>query len=297
MNEMENKKNLTNNCKHQKQMIMRIISLAFILIAFVVGIANGQVNSGYAQINGIRMYYEIHGKGQTPLVLLHGGGSTIETSFHYLLPILASHRQVVAVDLQAHGRTSDRDSPVSFQQDADDVAALVRYLQIGKADFLGFSNGASTVLQIAIRHPDLVNKIVPISGVYRRDGLLPGFFEGMSKATLDAMPATLRDAFLKETPDSAKLLVMFQKDKQRMIDFKDWSDEDLRSIKAPAMIISSDRDVITPEHSVRMARMIPGARLVILPGVHGSAIGAIDAGIGKGYADVTAKLVEEFLGE
>jgi pimeloyl-ACP methyl ester carboxylesterase len=278
-------------------MIMRILSVAFMLFALVGSTANAQVNSGYAPVNGIRMYYEIHGEGQTPVVLIHGGGSTIESSFHYLLPLLAAHRRVVAVELQAHGRTNDRNSPESFQQDADDVAALLGYLKIGKADFLGFSNGGSTVLQIAIRHPDLVYKIVPISAVYRRDGLVPGFFESMPKATLDVMPVVLREAFLKETPDTAKLLVMFQKDKQRMIDFKDWSDDDLRSIKAPTMIISSDRDVIVPEHSLRMARMIPGARLLILPGLHGSSIGAVEAGVGKGYAEVTARLVEEFLGE
>ena len=284
---MENKKNDTS---------MRVLSLTFIFIA-LVATANAQVSSGYGAVNGIRMYYEIHGKGQTPVVLIHGGGSTIESSFHYLLPLLAAHRRVIAVELQAHGRTSDRDSPESFQQDADDVAALLAYLQIGKADFLGFSNGGSTVLQIAIRHPDLVDKIVPISGVYRRDGLVPGFFESMPKATLDVMPAILREDFLKETPDTAKLLVMFQKDKQRMMDFKDWSDDDLRSIKAPAMIISSDRDVIMPEHTLRMARVIAGARLVILPGVHGSSIGAAEAGVGKGYAEITARLVEDFLGK
>ena len=198
--------------------------------------------------------------------------------------------------MQAHGRTSDRDSAKSFQQDADDVAALMRYLKIGKADFLGFSNGGSTVLQIAIRHAEVVDKIVPISAVYRRDReLVPRFFESMPKATLDVMPAVLRDAFLKVTPDSAKLMTMFRKDKQRMIDFKDWSDDDLRSIKAPALIISSDRDVILPEHSVRMMRTIPGAQLVILPGGHGSTIGAAEAGVGKGYVDVVAMLVEEFL--
>jgi pimeloyl-ACP methyl ester carboxylesterase len=109
------------------------------------------------------------------------------------------------------------------------------------------------------------------------------------------MPAILRDEFLKLTPDSAKLMTMFRKDKQRMIEFKDFSDDDLRSIKAPAMIISSDQDVILPEHSVRMMRSIPGARLVILPGVHGSIIGAAEAGVGKGYAEVVAGMVEEFL--
>jgi len=265
-------------------------------MAIISGSANAQDRSGYVPVNGIRMYYEIHGsKDGMPVVLIHGGGSTIETSFNYLLPLLTPHRRVIALELQGHGRTSDREGPETFQQDADDVAALLGYLRNGKADFLGFSNGGSTVLQIAIRHPDLVDKIVPISGVYRRDGLVPGFFEHMPSATLDVMPAVLRDAFLKLTPDSAKLLTMFEKDKQRMIDFSDWSDDDLRSIKAPAMIISSDRDVITPEHSARMARMIPGARLVILPGVHGSAIGALEAGVGKGYVDVVAMMVEEFL--
>jgi pimeloyl-ACP methyl ester carboxylesterase len=265
-------------------------------MTLISGSANAQDIFGYAPVNGIKMYYEIYGKGEMPIVLIHGGGSTIETSFHYLLPLLAAHRRVIALETQGHGRTNGRNGPETFEQDADDVAALLRYLQIGKADFLGFSNGGSTVLQIAIRHPDLVDKIIPISGAYRRDGLVPGFFENMPKATLDVMPAVLRDAFLKLVPDSAKLLTMFQKDKQRMIDFPDWSDDDLRSIKAPAMIISSDRDVITPEHSVRMARMIPGARLVILPGVHGAVIGTLDAGVGKGYADVVAMLVEEFLG-
>jgi len=264
-------------------------------MAVISGSANAQDRSGYAPVNGIRMYYEIHGKGGMPVVLIHGGGSTIETSFHYLLPLLAAHRRVIALETQGHGRTSGREGPETFQQDADDVAALMGYLQIAKADFLGFSNGGSTVLQIAIRHPDLVDKIVPISGAYQRDGLVAGFFENMPKATLDVMPAVLREAFLKLTPDSAKLVAMFEKDKQRMIDFPDWSDGDLRSIKAPAMIISSDRDVITPEHSARMARMIPGARLVILPGVHGAVIGTLDAEVGKGYVDMVATLVEEFL--
>src|SRR5580658_5340435 len=101
-------------------MIMRILFVAFMLIALAGGTANAQVSSGYAPVNGIRMYYEIHGEGRTPVVLIHGGGSTIESSFHYLLPLLAAHRRVIAVELQGHGRTSDRDGPVSFQQDADD---------------------------------------------------------------------------------------------------------------------------------------------------------------------------------
>lgn len=281
----------------KKQLIIQDKTINILLMALTSGSANAQHIFGHAPVNGIRMYYEIYGNGEIPIVLIHGGGSTIETSFHYLLPLLAGRHKVIALETQGHGRTDGRTGPETFEQDADDVAALIRYLQIGKADFLGFSNGGSTVLQIAIRHPDLVDKIIPVSGAYRRDGLVPGFFENMPKATLDNMPADLREAFLKLVPDSTKLLTMFEKDKQRMIDFPDWSDDDLRSIKSPAMVVSSDRDVVTVEHAARMARMIPRAQLVILPGTHGSAIGTIEAGVGKGHAEIVAKLVEEFLRE
>src|ERR1700743_3819883 len=119
--------------------------------------------TGHAPSNGLNMYYEIHGSGDMPLVLIHGGGSTIETTFSNLLPIFSSFTKVIAVELQAHGRTNDRDAPESFDQDADDVAGLLKYLNITKANILGFSNGGSTALKIAIRHPELVNKLVAIS--------------------------------------------------------------------------------------------------------------------------------------
>src|SRR6478736_8526234 len=105
------------------------------------------------------MYYEIHGQGK-PFVLIHGGGSTIQTSFSNIIPILAKNRQIIAVELQAHGHTNDRNTELSFEQDADDVAALLNNLNISKADFLGFSNGGNTTMQIAIRHPELVDKII-----------------------------------------------------------------------------------------------------------------------------------------
>ena len=112
------------------------------------------VTSGYAPVNGLSMYYEIQGSGTIPLVLIHGGGSTIESSFGKLLPAFAAYTSVIAVELQAHGRTNDRDAPESFEQDADDVAGLLRYLGVGKANIFGFSNGGSTAMQVAIRHPD-----------------------------------------------------------------------------------------------------------------------------------------------
>ena len=173
---------------------------------------NAESISGYMPVNGINMYYEIHGVGK-PLVLIHGGGSSITTSFSTILPLLSQNYKVIAVELQAHGHTSDRDAPESFEQDADDVAALLKGLDISKASFFGFSNGGNTAMQIAIRHPQIVDKLILASTFYKRDGLIPGFFEGMKEATIDVMPQLLKDAFLQITPDQEKLLNMFNKDK------------------------------------------------------------------------------------
>jgi len=125
--------------------------------------------SGYAIVNGLKMYYEIHGKG-TALVLIHGGGSTIQTTFGRVLPLFAKNHKVIAVEMQAHGHTADIDRPLSFQQDADDIAALLQQLHIDKADIFGFSNGASTTLQFAIRHPEMANKIIVASTFYKKAG-------------------------------------------------------------------------------------------------------------------------------
>ncbi|MDB4926928.1 alpha/beta hydrolase [Mucilaginibacter sp.] len=252
--------------------------------------------SGYAEVNGINMYYELHGSGNIPLVLIHGGGSTIEVTFGNVLPYFAANNKVIAVELQAHGRTSDRNSPESFEQDADDVAALLKDLNITKANILGFSNGGTTTLQIAIRYPQLVNKIVVIAGSYKRDGFIDGFFDFMPKATIDNMPQPLKDAFLKVTPNEAGLLNMFNKDKQRMIDFKDISDTDISNIKASAMFIVADKDVITVPHTMAMAKLVNGADLIVLPGAHGEALGETTTyKTGSKAPQATAIFVQEFL--
>ena len=158
----------------------------------------------YAVVNDLRIYYEIHGSGK-PLVLLHGGGSTIQSTYGRVLPELAKTHLVIAVELQAHGHTLDIDRPLSFEQDADDVAALIRKLQIKKADFMGFSNGGTTCIQIAIRHPEIVNKLVLASTTYKREGMQPGFFDGFKHASLDNMPAQLKEAYLLANPDPSGL--------------------------------------------------------------------------------------------
>jgi len=263
---------------------------------YLNGLHCAAATSGYAPVNDLKMYYEIQGDGPMPLVLIHGGGSTIESSFGKLLPLLSGYGKVIAVELQAHGRTSDRHAPESFQQDADDVAALLKYLKIEKANVLGFSNGGSTTMQIAIRHPELVNKIVVISANYRRDGMVPGFFESLQNATLESMPAPLQAAYLKVAPHKEHLQVMFEKDRDRMLAFKDWPDDQLRSIKAPALLMVADHDVVTPEHVIKMSHLIPNAQLIILPGTHGSFIGEVgSAKEGSPLLAMTAALVKEFL--
>jgi len=275
-----------------------------LLFFIATGMANAQKSTpmetlkstGYAPVNGLKMYYEIHGEGGIPLVLIHGGGSTIQSTFSKILPLLAAKRQVVAVELQAHGRTTDRDTPESFENDAADVVALLGYLKIPKADILGFSNGGTTTMVIAAHHPELVNKAVIISSNYRRDGMPPGFFEGMQKATLNDMPKVLQDAYLQVAPNKDGLKVMFRKDVDRMINFKDRPDDELRGIKAPVFILASQHDVVMLDHAIKMAQLIPGAQLTILPGTHGSVVGAAEGGDAYPLLPgITASLVEEFL--
>lgn len=278
-------------------------TLIVLLVSALVTISEAQnakpmenFKTGYAPVNGINMYYEIHGEGTVPLVLLHGGGSTIEVTFAQILPIFSKHNRVIAVELQAHGRTSDRNAPESFEQDADDVAALLKYLKVDKANILGFSNGGTTTLQIAIRHPEIVNKIIDVAGAYQREGFLPGFFDGFNGATIDMMPAPLQTAFLKVNPDQDKLLNMFHKDVDRMKNFKDIPDDTIHGIKAPALIVVGSQDVMPVEHALKLSHMIAGAQLAVLPGVHGFCLGEITtAKPGNKQPEVTAILVQEFL--
>lgn len=277
------------------------------LIVFMVGMSGISVNaqkanpmenlktSGYAPVNGINMYYEIHGQGAVPLVLLHGGGSTVEVTYANILPLFSKYNRVIAVELQAHGRTSDRNSPESFEQDADDVAALLKYLKIDKANILGFSNGGTTALQIAIRHPEIVNKIVDVAGAYQREGFIPGFFDGLNGATIDMMPAPLKAAFLKVTPDTGKLRNMFNKDVERMKYFKNIPDDCIRGIKVPALIVVGSQDVMPVEHAIKLSYLIAGAQLIVLPGVHGACLGEVTAPSGGKQPEATAILVQEFL--
>ena len=233
--------------------------------------------SGYALVNGLEMYYEIHGAGSKPLVLIHGGGSTIETTFGRIIPLLAKHRQIIAVELQAHGHTNDRNTDLTFEQDANDVATLLNNLNISKADFLGFSNGGQTTIEIAVRYPTLVNKIILASTFYKRSAAPAQFWEGFDRPTLNDMPAVLREGYLAVNNSEEGLLNMFNRDVQRMKVFKDWEDDYLKAIQAPTLVINATHDVGSPEHAVEMYRLIPNCELAIFPGGHGTYLGAIES--------------------
>jgi pimeloyl-ACP methyl ester carboxylesterase len=255
------------------------------------------LESGRAPVNGISMYYEVHGRRDgVPLVLLHGGGSSIEVTFSRVLPVLARSRRVIAAEEQGHGRTSDRDAPVGFESSADDVAALLRYLKVDRADILGFSNGASVALQVAIRHPQLVRKLVFASSITKRGGAQPQLWEFMEQADFSNMPQALKDAFLRVNPDAQQLKTMHDKDAARMRNFKDVPDDMVRSVSAPTLIVLGDQDIVKPEHALELSRLIPGARLLILPGGHGDYLGEIVmTQADTRYPELTARLIEEFL--
>jgi len=250
-----------------------------------------------ASIRGIDIYYEVHGRADgVPLVLLHGGGSTIESTWGRVLPIFAAHRRVIALDEQAHGRTSDRDAPLTFESSADDVAALLQHLRVAQADLMGFSNGASVALKVAIRHPGLVRKLVFASSMTKRSGAQPQFWDFIGKADFADMPQALKDAFLRVNPDPAKLRNMHDKDLARMRNFQDVPDAEVAAIRAPTLVMLGDHDVVRPEHGFELTKLIPGSRLLILPGGHGDYLGEADATPeGSPWPALTAGLVEAFL--
>jgi pimeloyl-ACP methyl ester carboxylesterase len=213
-----------------------------------------------------------------------------------VLPIFAESRMVIAVEEQGHGRTTDRDGPVTFEASADDVAALLRHLGIDRADVFGFSNGASVALQLAIRHPGVVRKLVFASSITRRDGARPELWEHMEQADFSNMPQPLKDAFLRVNPDVGQLRTMHDKDAARMRGFEDVPDDAVRSVRAPTLIVLGDRDIVKPEHGVELAGLFPSARLLILPGGHGDYLGeAVTTQRESRYPELTARLVEAFL--
>lgn len=234
------------------------------------------VQTGYAPVNGLRLYYEIHGPADStrpPLVLLHGGGDTIETSFGRVLPALAQHRRVIAFEQQGYGHTADiAGRPFTFEQSADDTAALLAHLKIERADLCGFSNGGTIALQVAIRRPQAVRRIVAISALVGRSGADAVFWEWMKNARLENMPVELQEAYRRVAPHPENLRLFHDKAAQRVRDFKDIPADALRAITAPTLVVCGDRDVVRPEHAVELFRLLPHAEVAILPATDHMAI-------------------------
>lgn len=234
--------------------------------------------TGYAPVNGLNMYYEIHGTGQ-PLVLIHGAFSAIGTSFGPILPGLAQNRQVIAIEYQGHGRTADIDRPLSIPQLADDIVALLQHLGLETADVLGYSLGAAIALQLVIRHPEVVRKLVLISVTYTLSGIHPGLMDGMGEMQPEMMHGSpWHDEYMRIAPRPDDFARLFAKKTEMDRGIQDVPAEAVAAITAPTLLIIGDSDLTRPEHAVEMFRLLgggvfgdmppglPNSQLAILPG-------------------------------
>ena len=235
-----------------------------------------EAQTGYAPANGLRMYYEIHGRGR-PLVLLHGAYMTIDL-MGPILPGLAKTRQVIAIEQQGHGHTADIDRPITYEQMADDTAALIRHLQIDAADLFGFSMGGAIALQLAIRHPGLVRKLVLASASFRSDGMHAAALEMFPSITPELFAGSpIEQAYLRTAPNPGDFANLVEKLKQLDMTPFAWPEEDIRAIAAPTLIILGDSDGTRLEHAVELFELrgggvmgdldgLPSSQLAVLPG-------------------------------
>jgi pimeloyl-ACP methyl ester carboxylesterase len=251
----------------------------------------------YAPINGLSFYYEIHGTGE-PLVLLHGAYMSTN-AMQPLLSDLARTRQVIALDFQAHGRTADIERPLRMEFLADDVAALLQFLNIPQSDIFGYSLGAGVAFQVAMRYPQLVRKLVAASVSYNTAGMYPELMEAMHNITPEVFEGTpAKTEYDKVAPNPADFPTLVEKMKDLDIEVYDWTAESIKGIKAPTFLILGDSDIIKPEHSVDMFRLLgggvagdlvglPNSRLAILPGTTHVTV--------MNRSDWIVSMVEEFL--
>jgi pimeloyl-ACP methyl ester carboxylesterase len=247
------------------------------------------VTAGYAQVNGLNMYYEVHGTGR-PLVVLPGGLLTIDLSFGAFLPGLARDRQVIAVELQGHGRTADIDREFTLEHLADDIAGLLDHLGIDRADLFGFSLGGLVAFQLALRHSARVDHLVLAAVHFRADGYHDEIRESRPGST--RMPTEddfreMREAYIKIAPDPGHFEEFAAKASAAVGSFEGWPDDALRSITQPTLLVFGDTDFVRLDHAVEMQGLIPGSQLAVLPATTHMAV--------MQRADLLLPIVESFL--
>jgi pimeloyl-ACP methyl ester carboxylesterase len=232
---------------------------------------------GYAPVNDLSMYYEIHGRGRPLLLLLHGAYMTIDT-MGAILPGLAKTRQVIAVEQQGHGHTADVDRPLTYEQMADDTSALMRHLGIDDADILGYSMGGGIALQLAIRHPDQVRKLVVASASFASDGMHAVVLEMFPSITPELFAGSpIEEAYLRTAPNPGDFPKLVEKLTQLDTTPYAWPEEDIRGIAAPTLIVLGDSDGIRLEHAIALFELLgggvmgdlagmPKSQLAVLPG-------------------------------
>ena len=229
----------------------------------------------YASVNGLSMYYEIHGSGR-PLVLLHGALETIEASFGKVVPELARMHQVIAIEQQAHGHTADIDRRATYEQMADDTAELLRQLGLREVDVLGYSMGASIAFQLALRQPGLVRKLTIVAGCANTSGYQPPLLEFMQNIDSTRQSWTrhplgvgrrveLARDFRRTVRRPEQWLSALGRTKEAFDSFRDLGSDDLRSIRAHTLFVGGDDGVIRPQHLNEVARFVPHARLELFP--------------------------------
>jgi pimeloyl-ACP methyl ester carboxylesterase len=224
------------------------------------------------------MYYEIHGSGGVPLLLLHGGLFNIDLQFGPLIPGLSATRQVIATDFQGHGRTNDLDRPLTSADLASDVVGLLRHLEIPQADVFGFSVGGATALHLAIEHPELVRKLIVSSASFHPDGMRPENAEAVPQLTVEMIAGTpMEREYRAKSPHPDKLQGLLDKLGTFDQGASGWSDADIEGIAAPTLITVGDCDAVRLDHAVRFLQLrggdvngdfagVPTSQLAVFPG-------------------------------
>lgn len=233
-----------------------VIVLAPSLTAAAQTTGRNAVKTGYAPVDGLKMYYEIHGEGQ-PLVLVHGGVVGI-TMFSGNVDALGKGREVIAVELQGHGHTADIDRPLSFEAMADDIAGLVKYLGLQRVDVMGYSLGGEVALQVAIRHPEVVRKLVVVSAAYKRQGMYPEVLAAMEQMGPGAAEMMKKSPLSKMYPN-VNWATLFTKLGALLSKDYDWS-KLVAAIKAPTMLVFADADAVRPEHIAEFYKLLGGGQ-------------------------------------